>query len=229
MALPHPATVELRHQGWTLLRDQPFLRADATADPHRCLGLAAGWGRPSARDGGRAAWPVRATRAGGTVSQTSGAAPLHTDAAYRERPEAGMCLFSVRPARDGGRTLLLDADTALADLPDRMLNRLRRADWSWRTPEPFVPEAPFRAAVVTLPPSGAAALRWRPDLLMCGDAEQRAAAEEFARHLARLPAVELALRPGDALILDNRRILHGRTAFGDPARMLVRVRLWTLP
>ncbi|MBE1537046.1 TauD/TfdA family dioxygenase [Actinomadura algeriensis] len=215
---------ELRRRGWTLLRDQPFLRPDGTADPARCLALAERWGRPSGRDGGPAPWPVRAARASGTFSQTPGAAPLHTDAAYRARPEPGMCLFAVRPARDGGRTLLLDAAAALAGLPDRTLRRLGRADWSWRTPEPFPPEPPFRAAV-----AARAGLRWRADLLVFRDAGQRAAARRFARHLARVPAVELALRPGDVLVVDNRRLLHGRTAFTDPARLLLRVRLRTLP
>jgi alpha-ketoglutarate-dependent taurine dioxygenase len=41
--------------------------------------------------------------------------------------------------------------------------------------------------------------------------------------------VTLDLRAGDLIVVDNRRVLHGRTWFDDSRRLLLRVRLWRRP
>jgi hypothetical protein len=44
--------------------------------------------------------------------------------------------------------------------------------------------------------------------------------------LATMQPERISLRPGQALLLDNHRVLHGRSAFADPARELLRVLAW---
>jgi hypothetical protein len=54
----------------------------------------------------------------------------------------------------------------------------------------------------------------------------REAGLDFARCLAGAGEV-VEQRAGDLLVIDNHRVMHGRTRFQDPERFLLRVRLWT--
>ncbi|WP_051760125.1 TauD/TfdA family dioxygenase [Herbidospora cretacea] len=212
----------LATRGWVVVRGAWDVPTHAQA-----LRFAARFGRPSARDGGRAVWEVRPRPLGGTFSQRSGPVPLHTDAQYHPDPEDLVCLFAVRPAADGGHSLLLPAGRALAALrarPDgaRAETALRRPQWSWTTPAVF---AGGRAAP-PVPVFSGDTVRWRPDNLVASE-EGRAAAAAFAAALAGAGPAGVRLTPGDVLLIDNRRTLHGRTAFGDPRRLMLRVRLWS--
>jgi alpha-ketoglutarate-dependent taurine dioxygenase len=218
---------DVRQRGWSLATGLPFVR-DRAPDLEFVLGFAARLGRPSERDGGIAAWPVTPVTGDprATFSQRAGHAALHTDAAYRRDPERGVCLFAVRPAQDGGRSRLVAGKDVLHALPDALGRQLSRPDWEWRVPAPFQPGPPFRGAVL----SRDGKVRWRADTLRPAGTGQERAAAEFAARVETLPAVvEIPLQEGDVLVLDNHRMLHGRTAFTDPCRLLVRVRLWDLP
>uniref|UniRef100_UPI00157C9FD3 TauD/TfdA family dioxygenase n=1 Tax=Herbidospora sakaeratensis TaxID=564415 RepID=UPI00157C9FD3 len=152
----------LATRGWAVVRGAWDVPTHAQA-----LRFAALFGRPSARDGGRAVWEVRPRPPGGTFSQRGGPVPLHTDAQYHPDPEDLVCLFAVRPAADGGDSLLLPASGALAALrarPDgaRAEAALRRPRWAWRIPAVF---AAGRAAPPAPVLSGDT-VRWRPDNLV---------------------------------------------------------------
>jgi alpha-ketoglutarate-dependent taurine dioxygenase len=220
----------LRDRRWAILRGLPFVQGDSP-DISRILDIAARFGRPSDRDGGIAAWRVRPLTddPAQTFSVRTGHAPLHTDAQYRPVPESIVCLFAVRPAGDGGAARVLTLPDALAALDghptgSRLRRQLARPAWSWRVPPPFAAEPPFRAAVLAVDGT----IRWRRDNLASHlDDELRRAADDFGRCLESAPGItELPLESGDVLVLDNRRTLHGRTAFADPHRLMVRVRLW---
>jgi alpha-ketoglutarate-dependent taurine dioxygenase len=45
--------------------------------------------------------------------------------------------------------------------------------------------------------------------------------------IAATPGVRLPLRRDEAVIVDNRRVLHARESFRDPHRHLLRVRMTT--
>ncbi|WP_433537316.1 TauD/TfdA family dioxygenase [Micromonospora sp. CA-249363] len=216
---------QLPAAGYLVLRDLPLLTERGEVDADGILRLALAVGSPSARDGGRALWPVtpRAGDPESTFSVRAGAAALHTDAQYRPDPEDLVLLFVVRPARDGGDTLLLaatDAEAAVARASD--LRALRAARWSWSVPAQFAAQPPFRAPV--LPGDGT--IRWRRDNLVACDRREHEVAERFAAAIAASEEiVQLRLAAGDAVIFDNRRMLHGRTAFTDPRRLLYRVRV----
>ncbi|TKK81046.1 hypothetical protein FDA94_34200 [Herbidospora galbida] len=212
----------LATRGWVVVRGGWDVPTHAQA-----LRFAARFGRPSARDGGHPVWEVRPRPLGGTFSQRGGPVPLHTDAQYHPDPEDLVCLFAVRPAADGGHSLLLPASRALAALrarPDgaRAEAALRRPQWSWITPAVFT----GGRGAPPLPVLAGDTVRWRPDNLVPAE-EGRAAAETFTDALARADPEEVRLTPGDVLLVDNRRTLHGRTAFGDPRRLMLRVRLWS--
>lgn len=227
------ARSSLRRRGWALIRGAPFLRG-GLPDHGAALRLAGCFGEPSARDGGCALWPVRArTRdRSATFSVRAGAAAMHTDAQYHRRPEQVVCLFVVRPAADGGATVLLaaeDAEECLDRHPEGPAVRraLAQPRWTWSVPAAFRDAGnaacgPAPAAAV-LPGDGT--IRWRDDNLRSGHA--RAAAVFAACVAGARGKVVVDQRPGDVIVFDNRRVLHGRTGFADPRRLLLRTRLWT--
>jgi alpha-ketoglutarate-dependent taurine dioxygenase len=71
-------------------------------------------------------------------------------------------------------------------------------------------------------------IRWRSDNL---DEAVGAPCLSAARTIAACfdhseDALRVPLSPGDLLIVDNTRVMHARTWFNDPDRLLLRVRLW---
>lgn len=231
--IEEPAEVarnQLAHHGWAVLRGLPLL-SHGQADEDRIMELVSMFGTPSTRDGGRTMWPVtpRTNRGDATFSVRSGAASLHTDSQYRRNPEDVVCLFVVRPAADGGHTLLLrtaDAVAAVEQHPRgrQILKTLVEPRWAWKTPDVFPAEPSFQAAVL----AEDGRIRWRFDnLAPTLDAQQILAAAVFQACIETTTTVrQLRLGSGDLVIVDNRHTLHGRTSFQDPRRLLLRVRLW---
>lgn len=214
----------LARRGWVVVRGPWDVPTHAQA-----LRFAGRFGLPSSRDGGRPVWEVRPRPLGGTFSQRSGPVPLHTDAQYHQDPEDLVCLFAVRPAADGGHSLVLPAGEALTELrrrPDgaRAEAALRRPIWSWSTPAVFAGAPSRTVACPPAPVFAGDAVRWRPDNLV---QVREAAATAFTEALAAAGPAEVRLTPGDVLLVDNRRALHGRTSFTDPRRLMFRVRLWS--
>ncbi|GAA3738143.1 TauD/TfdA family dioxygenase [Salinactinospora qingdaonensis] len=212
----------LAENGWALLPGAGFTDG-RSVDHSRVAMIASAFGRPSARDGGTAIWPVQpaTTAQEATFSQRSGDALLHTDAAYRRVPEPRFLLCCVRPAVDGGATRLLPAQHVAASLPPELLTSLQAPQWQWNPPAVFggTPEGHHPV----LHRDGT--IRWRLDNLRVGGT-LREHAQRFARHVESHPLLTQVHLPADAvLICDNRRVLHGRTTFDDPNRRLLRIRV----
>ncbi|WP_436761471.1 TauD/TfdA family dioxygenase [Streptosporangium sp. V21-05] len=227
------AAQSLDLRGWAVLRGQDFTSGHG-ADHAAVTDIARRFGTPSARDAGQAVWEVRPRpgRGHGTFSERAGPAPFHTDAQYRARPEDLVCLFVVRPAADGGATLLLgraDAEAGLGRRPhgDLVAAALRRPRWAWTVPEAFR-SAPGETSPPAAVLPGDGTLRWRADNLAPRlDPFQRWAAAEFAACLRTAPGSRrIRHAPGGVIIVDNRRVLHARNPFQDPRRLVLRVRLW---
>ena len=51
----------------------------------------------------------------------------------------------------------------------------------------------------------------------------------LAREIERQPVIEIAVSAGETLLVDNHRMLHGRTAFSGIDRDFVRVLAWFAP
>jgi hypothetical protein len=216
------AAIRLRKRGWAVLTGAGFTdghRVDLT----RVRELARWFGIPSARDGGADIWPVRpiSRDPGQTFSQRTGGALLHTDAAYRDAPEPLFALFCVRPACAGGHSRLLTAEDATTGLDPEVLAALRRPVWQWLPPAIFG-GPPGHARPVL---AGTNTISWRFDNLEV-TGELRTIAARFRDHIeGHRNIIEFALTADSMLVCDNTAILHGRTSFTDPSRLLLRVRM----
>ncbi|WP_461010112.1 TauD/TfdA family dioxygenase [Streptomyces capparidis] len=149
--------------------------------------------------------------------------PLHTDSPLLPRPHAHLGLLCVRPSPTGdGQTVLARAaDVAAALAGTGHLRALQDPRYPFAVPGAAGKDGP---AVVTHPiltvSGGDTAVRYCPVRVADGvrlagpalDAEHVAAFHAFRRALdaPHLGSVFL-LGAGDLLLLDNRRLLHGRT------------------
>jgi alpha-ketoglutarate-dependent taurine dioxygenase len=150
-------------------------------------------------------------------SMTAADFGCHTDESYLADPAEAVVLHCVRQARVGG-------DTVLADAHD-LVRALKTSDAETLQQEAF-PHRSGRAAIL----SGSnenPAIRYNPYEFSCGvlSPRQRRAIMALEEAIGAC-AIVVRLGPGDCLVLDNRRILHGRTSF-DPSdnRLFLRARL----
>lgn len=186
-------------------------------------------GMPSLRDGGLPVWPVVPRGEVGTFSVRTGMAEMHTDSQYHDEPEPYVLLYVDKPARVGGDTLVLHMDDMLDELSSNAMSgphfsELSRPIWRWRKPDVFGGEISGRHPVIS-----SVGIRWRSDNIVV-DSECDVSPElvyAVSSVVARAPAVrQLKMDCGVAVLLDNRRVLHGRTDFSDTARRLFRTRFW---
>lgn len=146
---------------------------------------------------------------------TSDEFPLHTDVSYVPKPPELMLMHCVRPdPAGGGKVLLSHCDSALKLLPDDVIDSLRKPVFRFLYPPACPVGASEPAAILERG-------RWRFKYARMEFAEEYAPAVN-ALYQAFLAVREtLMLRAGDLLIVDNHRVLHGRTAFKhiDSARL----------
>ncbi|WP_443750934.1 TauD/TfdA family dioxygenase [Asticcacaulis solisilvae] len=158
------------------------------------------------------------------LADTALALAAHTDNPYRLSPPDVQILHCLSTAGEGGRSLLVDGlavtealrrdAPADFDLLRRVPVRFAWADGTTRL-EAVAP-------VLALNADGALErIRYNPrsmqKALARDDDQNTAWRSAFARLSERLSAPETCLafdlKPGDMVLMDNRRVLHGRTAF----------------
>lgn len=162
------------------------------------------------------------------LADTALALAPHTDNPYRLSPPEIQILHCLTQAGQGGQSLLVDGlavvETLKAESPADydLLSRIP-VRFAWTDEDTFLEaEAPVISAE---------RIRYNPrsfQSVCVDDAAVRdtwlAAFERFgARLQAPAAAVAFDMQPGDMVMMDNRRVLHGRTAFdatGDIARHL---------
>jgi gamma-butyrobetaine dioxygenase/trimethyllysine dioxygenase len=161
------------------------------------------------------------------LGYTDAAIELHTDQPILDEPPRYQLLHSIRAADAGGDSLLADAraafhylaaeDAGAAELlrtTPVVFHRRQRA-FERTVTTPLIVDEPgrfqVRSSYFTLAPFRLPFARM--------DAWYRAY-DRFTR-LVRDPRYryQFALAPGDALLYDNHRVLHGRTAFHGPRWM----------
>ena len=203
------------------------------------------FGHPTKTDKRKAqiAWPVMFdpdTTVARTFSQTLGEAAFHTDTQYFEHPEKYFGLFCIHADVPGkGTNLLLDGVAALdrfrLEHDEAVAAELQRP-YPFRVPSVFTEGGTDRDIEVTWAPIFEAVrgtVRYRKDtieraLTVAGvkiSDGQAGALELFDSHVETMPAASYHLQPGDALLVNNHRMLHARTAFDDELRKLYRVRM----
>jgi gamma-butyrobetaine dioxygenase len=165
------------------------------------------------------AHPIHPVPHGRSFAATSGFTPLHTDSQSRRGvPPRWQVMLCVRPASEGGQTLLLDTwpllahiETAEPPLFQALLTRTRRM--------PFV-FGDIVGPTVSLRGGG---LVFTHSPVPVGDDVERA----LAPWLHRAPLIELGVDADEVLVVDNHRMLHGRRAFEDARRRFLRLLVWT--
>ena len=181
--------------------------------------------------------PVRATNFGehfdvvsmpepNSNAYTALGLPCHTDLPNWERPPGYQFLHCLENGADGGASVLVDGFRAAETLRRRdpaafrLLSR-HPIDFRFQDDESDIR---FRAPTIGLDEAGAVAeVRFNFAVMDAIDAPSKQmgtlcrALRTFAA-LVRDPALECRyrLRPGELLVFDNRRVLHGRAAF-DPS------------
>lgn len=201
----------------------------------------------------RVAWDIRARPGSAqkssfvTFSERVGSADMHTDSSFYPMPEEQFLLYVVTAARcGGGASLLIGVDDIYAELQRTEAGRAACA-LLFETPLPFRVPSVYAASdeqvEIEMAPvferhGAQLTMRWRYDSLLKGLA---------ARPTLDTPAVRSALEllhevieqraprfsqqlPDDTLLwANNRRSLHGRADYTDPARHLIRIRIADTP
>ena len=157
------------------------------------------------------------------LSTTATVFDLHTDESYKRAPCRYVLLHCWRADAQGGVSLLATSESILTRLEPWAAALCFRARFVWRE----------CAAPILAPESGRAWPRVRFNLREIagdeiGDGEPdlraRTVPDVFAA-AADAAAVRLTLASGDCLVLDNRRVLHGRTGFDLGSERLLK-RVW---
>jgi len=152
---------------------------------------------------------------------TTDAFPLHTDVSYVTNPPGLMLMHCVAPdPGKGGLVRLASCDDALSWVAPEVANTLRQPVFRFLYP-PACPSGSSEKLAIL------AHGQWRFKYAsMKFDREFSKAIEVFYRALLDVSQT-LFLRSGDLLIVDNHRMVHGRTAFGhhtndQPGRHIMR-------
>ncbi|MBK9493927.1 MAG: TauD/TfdA family dioxygenase [Xanthomonadales bacterium] len=155
------------------------------------------------------------------LASSGRAMSLHTDNTYLDRPCRYVGLYCIEPGV-GGRSLLLDGLDAIAGMHAADRERLGQRAWYWRHGRTRSVSGPHRV----IDTSGE--VRWWRTNLCVYDEAFLATAERLEQHLLRSPRiVSLVLERGQLLLIDNKRMLHGRTQVTSNERTMVRIRIWT--
>jgi hypothetical protein len=160
-------------------------------------------------------------------STTSSGFPSHTDGSGKPNPYDVVLLYCVRQDIEGGESILITLDEVLKYLKTQTITTLRKTNF----PVPF-----GMASLI----SGDKPNMWirynAEELSFYSRLRQREFTENQKNALADLAEVisdleskqpKVRLAPGQCLVIDNKRSLHGRTAFSSNGdRLLKRVRLY---
>lgn len=197
----------LERHGFAFVQDVGSrLDARATAEQLGTIRLH----RDSDRDGATSITPVPDTA--GPASQAFGREGLepHTDGTAVLHPADLVVNYIEHQAQRGGHALLTDGTEILAGLPLRdagIMAALSRGEFLFGADG-------FRASVLSrLRADERWTLRYRDDGELRPLTSRAAEALDVFAEVARACTWELATRSGDLYITDNRRCLHGRTAF----------------
>ncbi len=179
-----------------------------------------------------------------TFSETASEAPLHTDNSWVREPERYFALLVLRPARDGGDSIAFPIAPHLqriARTPEgkAILRVLMEEEFPFATPAVFHDHRSHEeqvAAVVTAPViGGASGFRFRRDVIDAGfhlrpdlvTSEKLGVLDAFEKtlHQAMKECAPVHLKSGEILIANNQAVLHARSNFTDPDRLLLRARM----
>ncbi|MCX5746386.1 MAG: TauD/TfdA family dioxygenase [Proteobacteria bacterium] len=199
----------LRRDGYVVLTNHPLVVGEPWAFVEALVGA-----RPEMVE----VQPIRPRPDGRSFASTRGFTPLHTDSQDYLGVSPGLqVMVCRRAATRGGETRLVDGFALLAQLATR--------------------DPALHAALTTTPRTQrfyfgdvvgptVATKRGHRVWTHAPQPPTDAIGEALAHVLAVAPVIELAIATGEILLVDNHRMLHGRHAFDDDARELVRLLAW---
>jgi alpha-ketoglutarate-dependent taurine dioxygenase len=232
--------------GSIVLRGFPLGVSESERDA-RYLTFAEQFGKVTLHGGSRSAiWHVspksQIADRDRTFSEMADEAPLHTDSSFIDNPETYFSLLVVRPAKIGGNSISLPVSSVINALRrepggPQSFKVLSEQKFPFATPAAFS-DASAQAGkrdTVFAPIFGETVpIRFRMDCILAGFAacpdlatpERVRAVHFFNDFLQRyMQHGGKRLEAGDLFIGNNHRILHARTFFSDPDRLLLRVRI----
>lgn len=156
---------------------------------------------------------------------------VHADESSKLRPEDVVALFAIRPAQDGGDSLIWPVSDVVAALRDRHGDEMLAFLRSHRFPFGGILRQPpriLRAPILFAKDGVRFRLGGIMDALQVLDvtptAEEERALAAFVDAVRRVPPYRFAVGAGDGVVMLNRQTLHSRTVFHDPQRLLLRIR-----
>ena len=146
---------------------------------------------------------------------------FHTDCSEFEAPPDTVLLLCEQTAEVGGESVVVDLDRVIPHLTFETFLQLQKPHFYFK---------PALHPVLSLNAQEEITVRYQPTHFALAEAlncwqktpAQQQALENFEAALAQ-ECVRFLLRPGDALLLNNHKSLHGRQAF-QGQRLLKRVR-----
>lgn len=182
-------------------------------------------------------WPIKTVESNSqikTFSEHNDEAQLHTDTQYRAIPERYMTLSCIQEAKcGGGETILLDSLKIFEEIKSdsALLSKLKQK-FPIAIPDIFVIDDRkyIEETIISEYPK----FRFRYDTFLKGLAlkqpenfeDLKNTLDEFNSKLQNSKHIQkLKLKKGDIILIDNHRMLHGRTSFTDTDRLLYRVRV----
>ena len=137
----------------------------------------------------------------------------HTDLSYTDAPPVFFCLHSINnDARQGGLSEFVDVADLTKALESHHIDVLRQPDFLFPAPKHFRGGSAVRKSILSPNHIGPDHIRFRRDNLRCATHEGIHAVVALCRTIQQTMS-EVFLAPGSVAVIDNKRILHGRTAF----------------
>ena len=162
--------------------------------------------------------PIRPVEHGRSFASTRGFTPLHTDSQdYRGAAPRLQVMICRQAAARGGETILLDTRPLVAHLA-KADPALHRALFTVTRTHRFYFGDLVGPTIATRRGHQVFTHAPQPPIDPVGEA--------LAAHLASAPLIGVPVATGQVLLVDNHRMLHGRTAFADGTRHFVRLLAW---
>ena len=174
-----------------------------------------------------------------TFSELNTIAPFHTDSAFRQVPEKYFGLWTIKAATDGGNSTAINSKQVIESLADLVSGRecleiLRHDNFPFHVPPAFASNSDEPQIIQAPIVADSPLIRFRLDTIMKGfkycpelaTPERLWAVKYFDRFLqGYCDKLEFKLNDGEVVFFNNHTMLHGRTAFKDRDRLLLRIRI----
>ena len=214
--LVRQAMDRLNRRGWYVVDVADPADAGTRESAQRASAVVAALARPIKVFGGRPTWkaltsdPRRPAASSGGV----GAQPLHLDFVNAKRPPDLVFLYCLRSDPGGGGASVLSGVEAIEELSHEERSVLQRPLYRDGVVENLEEVGEDLNPFAVWNPHDRYRLRWTGKLLeSTRDPDARAALRSLRAALESREE-ELALRPGQMLVVNQRRAVHGRRALG---------------